>query len=273
MASGAILGMIQAGANMWGQDRQHRNQQDLMNQQMRNQMALNQQGHDLQYQQWLQTNYPKQIEMMKKAGLNPALMYAKGGPGGTTGSQTGGSASGGQAASMAPMDVANLSLVKKQGNLLDAQAAALRSQAGSSDAQARKSNADAVLSEIEGRVKQLYQDDYIAGLRAEWEESGNNVKLQEIAIALKENGIHNDLIATVIGGMSGWDLQEDGALDKKVGLIPEGLKSLLEDNGINIDPSISRRSAMNIVIGAVALGKIALNKVDKVLEFLVPKKK
>ncbi len=123
------LGMLQAGANMWGQDRQHRNQQDLMNQQMRNQMGLNRQGSDLQYQQWLRTNYPKQIEMMKKAGLNPALMYAKGGPGGTTGSQTGGSASSGQAASMAPMDVANLSLVKKQGELLDAQAAKLRADA------------------------------------------------------------------------------------------------------------------------------------------------
>lgn len=124
----AILGMIQAGANMWGQDRQHRNQQDLMNQQMRNQMGLNQQGSDLQYQQWLRTNYPKQIEMMKKAGLNPALMYAKGGPGGTTGSQTGGSASSGQAASMAPMDVANLSLVKAQGDKLRAEAKEIESR-------------------------------------------------------------------------------------------------------------------------------------------------
>ncbi len=122
------IAMLQAGANMWGQDRQHRNQQDLMNQQMRNQMGLNQQGHDLQYQQWLRTNYPKQVEMMKKAGLNPALMYKGAGPGGTTGSQDGGSASGGQAASMNPMDVANLSLLKKQGELLDAQAADLRAK-------------------------------------------------------------------------------------------------------------------------------------------------
>lgn len=129
-ASGIALGMLQAGTNWWGQDQQHRNQQDLMNQQMRNQMGLNRQGSDLQYQQWLRTNYPKQIEMMKKAGLNPALMYAKGGPGGTTGSQTGGSASGGQAVGMAPMDVANLSLVKAQKEKIEAETNALNSKAG-----------------------------------------------------------------------------------------------------------------------------------------------
>jgi hypothetical protein len=138
----AILGMIQAGANMWGQDRQRRNQQDLMNQQMRNQMGLNQQGSDLQYQQWLRTNYPKQIEMMKKAGLNPALMYAKGGPGGTTGSQTGGSATGGQAASMNPMDIANLSLMNAQRKKLEAEARNIDSSTGVNEAQTRKIGAE-----------------------------------------------------------------------------------------------------------------------------------
>ena len=122
MASGIALGMLQAGANWWAQDQQHRNQQDLMNQQMRNQMGLNRQGSDLQYQQWLRTNYPKQIEMMKKAGLNPALMYKGAGPGGQTGSQTGGSASGGQAVGMNPMDVANLSLINAERKLKEAQA-------------------------------------------------------------------------------------------------------------------------------------------------------
>lgn len=126
-----ILGMLQqAGFDMWGQDRQNRAQMDLDNNQYQNQRLLNEQGNDLQYQQWLRTNYPKQIEMMKKAGLNPALMYAKGGPGGTTGSQTGGGAKGGQAMGMPPMDVANLSLLKAQEAKLRAEANALNSKAG-----------------------------------------------------------------------------------------------------------------------------------------------
>ena len=133
MASG-MLGMIQqAGFDMWGQDRQNRAQMDIDNNQYQNQRRLNEQGNDLQYQQWLRTNYPKQIEMMKKAGLNPALMYAKGGPGGTTGSQTGGGAKGGQAASMNPMDVANMTLLKAQEDKLKAETEALRSRAGLDD--------------------------------------------------------------------------------------------------------------------------------------------
>ena len=42
---------------------------------------------------WNKTNYGAQIQHMKNAGLNPALMYGSAGQGGTTGSQGGGSAS------------------------------------------------------------------------------------------------------------------------------------------------------------------------------------
>lgn len=35
------------------------------------------------------TNYSKQVEELEKAGLNPGLLYAKGGPGGTTAAATG----------------------------------------------------------------------------------------------------------------------------------------------------------------------------------------
>jgi len=114
MASTIGLAMLQAGANMWGQDRQNRAQMNLDNNQYQNQRLLNEQGRDIQMDIWNRTNYGAQVAHMKKAGLNPALMYAKGGQGGTTGSQTGGGAKGGQAVAMAPMDVANLSLVKAQ---------------------------------------------------------------------------------------------------------------------------------------------------------------
>ena len=39
---------------------------------------------------WKQTNYSAQMEEMKKAGLNPALIYGSSGSGGTTGSPSGG---------------------------------------------------------------------------------------------------------------------------------------------------------------------------------------
>lgn len=92
---GGIFGLIGQNARM---RKQHQNQLALMNQQYSNQRQLNLQGHQLQMDMWNKTNYPAQMEMMKEAGLNPALLYGMSGGGGTTtGSQGGGSASGGQA--------------------------------------------------------------------------------------------------------------------------------------------------------------------------------
>jgi hypothetical protein len=67
---------------------------------------------------WKKTNYPAQIEMMKEAGLNPALMYGQAGAGGQTGSQGGGSAASGQAPQQyQPMDMQNLMMGAQIANL------------------------------------------------------------------------------------------------------------------------------------------------------------
>lgn len=99
-------------------------EQRLMNNQMRNQMELNKQGHELQMDMWRKTNYKQQIAMMEKAGLNPALMYKSAGQGGTTGSQTGGGASGGSAPQQPKLDITtilNAKLIKAQAEKLEAE--------------------------------------------------------------------------------------------------------------------------------------------------------
>lgn len=103
------------------EDRALRNEMDLMSLAHQYQLALNQQGHDLQFEMWKKTNFPAQLAMMKEAGLSPGLMYKQGGPGGTTGSQTGGQAQKGKAPAPQPMDMQNL-LLGKQAQLLDSQA-------------------------------------------------------------------------------------------------------------------------------------------------------
>lgn len=120
-----LLGMI--GGH--GQERRnYRNNRRLMELQHQNQMGLNRQGHDLQMDMWNKTNYGAQVEHMKNAGLNPALMYKGAGAGGTTGSQGGGSASMGSS---------------QQGKVMDLQNALLGAQIKGIEAKANSDNASA----------------------------------------------------------------------------------------------------------------------------------
>jgi hypothetical protein len=107
-ALGIGLGAASSALGMIGQNarakKQHERQKELMDLQNQQQERLNKQGHQMQYDMWKKTSYPGQMEMMKEAGLNPALMYGMSGGGGvTTGSQGGGSAASGS--SHAPMDI------------------------------------------------------------------------------------------------------------------------------------------------------------------------
>ena len=160
---GLVQGAAAQGISMLGQnarskkahernleymDIQNQNQQGLNTQQYGYQRQLNQMGHDLQYDMWNKTNYKAQVEHMKKAGLNPALMYGTPGQGGSTGSQGGGSAQGGsasgsQAPAIQPMDMQNL--------LMGAQLEKLKAEADLTEAKAENEA---------GGVKSNLQADY-----------------------------------------------------------------------------------------------------------------
>jgi len=100
----------------------HERDKELMGIQHQNQQKLNKQGSELQYQQWLKTNYPAQVEQLKKAGLNTGLLYGgAGGAGGTTGSQSGGSAAGGSYSHAPMMDIGSMMKVASEIGLLNAQ--------------------------------------------------------------------------------------------------------------------------------------------------------
>tara|TARA_R110002012_G_scaffold26191_4_gene85605 strand:+ start:1641 stop:2477 length:837 start_codon:yes stop_codon:yes gene_type:complete len=101
--------------------RQQRQQRELMGYQYENQRRLNQQGHDLQMDMWNKTNASAQVKHYKDAGLNPALMYGTSGATGTTGSQSGGSATGGGAPQAPKMDIQSM-LMQAQINDLNASA-------------------------------------------------------------------------------------------------------------------------------------------------------
>lgn len=144
LVTGGTSGIMDLGIGLITENqretRQANRQKEFMEIQNRNQRGLNQQGHDLQMDMWNKTNYGAQMEHIKEAGLNPAMLYGKGGAGGaTTGSQGGGTASGGVAPSMKGMDV-RMGAQAQQGAI---QGALAESTIEVNKASANKLNADA----------------------------------------------------------------------------------------------------------------------------------
>tara|TARA_Y100000588_G_scaffold147771_1_gene161664 strand:- start:865 stop:1773 length:909 start_codon:yes stop_codon:yes gene_type:complete len=155
---GAVGGLLSMLTGAIGAQSQHRRQRELMNLQHMNQMALNRQGHQLQFDMWKKTSYPAQLAMMKKAGLSPGLMYGGGpGQGGTTGSQTGGSASGGQASPFQAMDLSNMMKIKAETDLINKQRDDLQSQIDERDGVKRTAQRQQIKESIE-RSKNLSAD-------------------------------------------------------------------------------------------------------------------
>lgn len=122
-AGTALAGIgAQAGMQAHMGRKGHERQKELMGIQYQNQQGLNQQGHELQMEMWNKTNFPEQVAKLKEAGLNPALLYGKQGAGGvTTGSQTGGSAQGGNYSHAPMMDIAGMMKLASEIGLIDAQ--------------------------------------------------------------------------------------------------------------------------------------------------------
>ena len=129
-ASGIVgtgLGLLLEGHN----DRRQIKQQGKLNDlSVKSQKELLEAQRQKELQMWQDTNYSAQIDQMKKAGVNPALLYGQSGGGGTTtgGSTpgingTGAPSGGGEILAMQGMGLqtqmmqANIELAKSQANL------------------------------------------------------------------------------------------------------------------------------------------------------------
>lgn len=88
--TGTAIGMATAG---WNDRRQLRQQGKLNEQELQMQNRMAELNYARQLRMWEETGYGAQMEQMKKAGLNPALMYGMGGGGAQTVGASGPSAS------------------------------------------------------------------------------------------------------------------------------------------------------------------------------------
>lgn len=131
---GAIMGVIGAASALQSGSNQSYNEEQaqLRQAQINKEQAKYSQGLAMEY--WDYTNWENQVDHLKKAGLNPALMYGKGGAGGQTG--------GGQAQGVG-LSPSNQEAVKAQQIGMALQLAQLKSQIEVNESVAKKNTAEA----------------------------------------------------------------------------------------------------------------------------------
>lgn len=178
---GTGLGLLLEGHE---DQRQREQQKALTDIQVKGSKELSGFNLSLQKDLWNYTNYENQVKHLKDAGLNPALLYGKGGGGGASASINPGSVSGGSAGQN-PGEVgqmAGLGLqMASQLSLNSAQAENLRAQADLARAEAeKKRGVDTALghSQIEALAAQTSNDwakTKLTGLQAEATQIQNQI--------------------------------------------------------------------------------------------------
>lgn len=161
---GGGLGLLLGGIN---DQRQLNQNQALLNQQVQAGEQLSSYNFGQQYQLWQETNYPAQVKQLEMAGLNPGLLYGKGGGGGaTTGSPTG--APSGSSAQQNPGEVQQMMGLQLQNSMLQAQIENIKSQTNKNNVEANKEggvDTDLVKSQtqlnIQGVTNQQDQDELL----------------------------------------------------------------------------------------------------------------
>jgi hypothetical protein len=231
--AGAVAGGAMAIGQQIAQDEQQKRTKDLMNTQVNNQEALMRDNMNMQEQYWHDTNYSAQVDEAKKAGLNPALLYAKGGGGGST--MPGGPSAGmgiapqaenkaqqlqtaGQAAEIAAdvrlknAQADNLSAqTPQQADLMNAQIASINQGVNNQKAQEILTDLQAQTQRITNTVASGTIDDQIAQMQA-----ASSKMQQDAQIATRNNYIDqntmDDRMKTIQGIMIGQFIKNN--LDK-----------------------------------------------------------
>lgn len=244
----AGMGLIGGATQNNKDNRQIRQQEKLYDvaEQSNKHMAMF--NHDLQMQMWRDTGPVGQMEQLKKAGLNPGLIYGMGGAGGQTAaaaqaqgvsSAQAPSGSGREIEEMAGMGLAMASQVA----LMDAQKRNIDADTANKQAQTTKtSGADTELTEAETALKQIeykFQDATLEQRIANIANEGTKI-MSEMRTSMANANIADSTQETVIqqyketlagtilsNTYTGQQTEESKARIKKIGEdIAQGWKGL-----------------------------------------------
>ena len=163
---GEIMGVIGAASALQSGSNQSYNEEQaqLRQAQINKEQAKYSQGLAMEY--WNYTNWENQVDHLKKAGLNPALMYAKGGAGG----QTGGGQAQGVGLSPSNQEAVGMGLqlsqIKAQTNLMNAESAkayaeanrikGIDTEAGKQGIKESEARIDEIIAKIPSEKQQYY---------------------------------------------------------------------------------------------------------------------
>lgn len=181
-AANTGLGLLLQGHN----DRRQLTQQGkLLQQQLGFDFQKMNYQYDKQFEMWQKTNYPEQVNQLKLAGLNPALMYGMSGGGGTT---TGAGATGVGSAN-APIggnEILGMQLLNSQRSLIEAQTQKTKAEA--------EKIAGVDTAEAEKRIESLTQG--IENQKAVERLNQIQGNIAEIEEMIKEEG-YESILSTI----------------------------------------------------------------------------
>lgn len=174
--SQAIGSVFDLGTAAVNRGANYRRSVKLMKEQMKNEKEMSEHYYDMSMRKWQDTGYGAQMEQMKRAGLNPGLMYGTSGAGAQTSSidkspQTAG-AVGGQGIGM------NNMLMLNQAKLLEAQTKKTEAETtnisgGTADNLAEDSRAKKFINDLNEKYREQIEE------AKNWEWDMTDIKGEE----------------------------------------------------------------------------------------------
>lgn len=208
------LGMAILGGGMQeiANQNSHRRNIDAQRDQMMLQQQLNKDmtdyNTDKQMDMWNKTGYGAQMKQMKDAGLNPALMYGKGGAGGST-AIAAASGSAGNAPQIQPIDASKTTMGLMQLANMEAQKENIIADTNLKDVQANKLKGADTENLQEGTKGKVLENQYLTnsmsdritkayaeGQKGVAEANKAGVE-QNVAIATEKNQIKQSDLQTI----------------------------------------------------------------------------
>lgn len=186
-------------------------------------------GQQLQKDMWNYTNYPNQVAQLEAAGLNPALLYGKGGGGGaTTGSGTSGGISGASANTdipnfmgMALETAADVKLKNAQAENIDADTANKPKQGQNIEANTQNTIANTGNTKVDTTLKQAV---------TQGQDIMNNINAQSTDAQIQAKTLQaTDLLAKTTSDMVQAGIDQS-TVDTKIQQIKTNLISTLLGN-------------------------------------------